>query len=25
LWKLFMRIPEVQTGLRRLGFASPYL
>jgi hypothetical protein len=25
LWKLFMRAPEVQDGLRRLGFSSPYL
>ena len=25
LWKLFMSIPEVQNGLRRLGFESPYL
>jgi hypothetical protein len=25
LWNLFMRAPEVQTGLRRLGFASPHL
>lgn len=25
LWKLFMSVPEVQTGLRRLGFSSPYL
>lgn len=25
LWKLFMRAPEVQNGLRRLGFASPHL
>jgi hypothetical protein len=25
LWKLFMAIPEVQTGLRRLGFTSPRL
>jgi hypothetical protein len=25
LWKLFMSIPEVQTGLRRLGFTSPHL
>ncbi len=25
LWKLFMRIPEVQTGLRLLGFSSPWL
>jgi len=25
LWKLFMSAPEVQTGLRRLGFTSPYL
>jgi hypothetical protein len=25
LWKLFMSIPEVQTGLARLGFSSPWL
>jgi hypothetical protein len=25
LWKLFMGVPEVQDGLRRLGFTSPYL
>jgi hypothetical protein len=25
LWKLFMAVPEVQAGLRRLGFASPHL
>jgi hypothetical protein len=25
LWKLFMGIPEVQTGLRKLGFSSPHL
>lgn len=25
LWKLFMSVPEVQTGLRRLDFTSPYL
>lgn len=25
LWKLFMSVPEVQTGLRRLGFRSPHL
>jgi hypothetical protein len=25
LWKLFMSVPEVQTGLRRLGFTSPHL
>jgi hypothetical protein len=24
LWKLFMSVPEVQMGLRRLGFTSPY-
>ncbi len=23
LWKLFMAVPEVQAGLRRLGFSSP--
>ncbi len=25
LWKLFMSCPEVQTGLTKLGFTSPYL
>lgn len=25
LWKLFMNIPEIQNGLKRLGFESPYL
>jgi hypothetical protein len=25
LWKLFMAVPEVQNGLRRLGFESPHL
>jgi len=25
LWKLFMSCPEVQNGLRKLGFQSPYL
>ena len=25
LWKLFMSVPEVQTGLRRLDFTSPRL
>ncbi|WP_114784514.1 glucoamylase family protein [Botryobacter ruber] len=25
LWKLFMEIPEIQTGLKRLGFESPQL
>ncbi len=25
LWKLFMAVPEVQNGLRRLGFSSPHL
>jgi hypothetical protein len=25
LWKLFMNVPEVQLGLRRLGFVSPHL
>jgi hypothetical protein len=24
LWKLFMNIPEVQDGMKRLGFKSPY-
>lgn len=25
LWNLFMSVPEVQTGLRKLGFTSPHL
>jgi hypothetical protein len=25
LWRLFMKDPDVQAGLRRLGFASPHL
>ena len=25
LWKLFMKDPDVQTGLRRLGVESPHL
>ncbi len=25
LWRLFMAVPEVQAGLRRLGFESPHL
>jgi hypothetical protein len=25
LWNLFMSCPEVQSGLRKLGFTSPYL
>jgi len=25
LWKLFMKVPEVQAGLRKLGFTSPHL
>ena len=25
LWKLFMSIPDIQSGLRRLGFSSPWL
>ena len=25
LWKLFMAVPEVQAGLRRLGFRSPHI
>ncbi len=24
IWKLFMQIPEIQNGLKRLGFQSPY-
>ncbi len=24
IWKLFMKIPEIQRGLKRLGFRSPY-
>jgi hypothetical protein len=25
LWQLFMSVPEIQSGLRRLGFTSPHL
>jgi hypothetical protein len=25
LWKLFMSVPEVQAGLRKLGFSSPHI
>jgi hypothetical protein len=25
LWDLFMKAPEVQTGLKKLGFSSPHL
>ncbi len=25
LWKLFMAVPEVRSGLRKLGFSSPHL
>jgi hypothetical protein len=25
LWKLFMSCPEIQAGLKKLGFQSPYL
>ena len=25
LWKLFMSCPEVQEGLKKLGFESPYI
>ena len=25
LWKLFMSCPEIKTGLKKLGFSSPYL
>jgi hypothetical protein len=24
-WDLFMKIPEIQTGLKKLGFTSPYI
>jgi hypothetical protein len=24
IWKLFMNIPEIQNGLKKLGFTSPY-
>src|SRR5258708_39752224 len=24
LWKIFMNIPEVQDGMKKLGFSSPY-
>ncbi len=25
LWKLFMKIPDIQNGLKKLGFSSPYI
>ena len=25
LWKLFMKIPDIQNGLKKLGFTSPYI
>jgi len=25
IWKLFMQIPEIQNGLKKLGFSSPWL
>jgi hypothetical protein len=25
IWKLFMQIPDIQTGLKKLGFESPWL
>lgn len=25
IWKLFMNIPEIQQGLKKLGFTSPYI
>ena len=25
LWKLFMKIPEIQAGLKKIGFSSPYI
>ena len=25
LWKLFMNIPDIQNGLKKLGFESPYI
>ena len=25
LWKLFMNIPEIKNGLKKLGFTSPYI
>ena len=25
LWKLSMNIPEIQNGLKKLGFSTPYL
>ncbi len=25
LWKLFMNIPDIQNGLKKLGFKSPYI
>jgi hypothetical protein len=24
IWKLFMSIPEIQEGMKRLGFKSPH-
>jgi hypothetical protein len=24
MWKLFMNIPDIQNGLKKLGFTSPY-
>ena len=24
LWNLFMKIPDIQNGLKKLGFESPY-
>jgi hypothetical protein len=24
LWKLFMNVPEIQVGMKKLGFKSPY-
>ncbi len=25
MWKLFMNIPDIQNGLKKLGFTSPYI
>lgn len=25
IWELFMQAPEIQQGLKKLGFTSPYL
>jgi hypothetical protein len=25
IWKLFMQIPDIQNGLKKLGFTSPWM